>query len=82
MSSRQGLLTRASNRLLTILKEQAPLRESTTQRSTDDDGMNATNLRRQFRSARTTTESELRNVEIALNNYLMAADNRPNDSVD
>ncbi|KAK5979388.1 hypothetical protein GCK32_000625 [Trichostrongylus colubriformis] len=56
-------------------RDQAPLRESTAQRSTDDDGTNVNNLRRKLRSARTTTELELRNVEIALDNYLMAADN-------
>ncbi|EYC32653.1 hypothetical protein Y032_0002g1024 [Ancylostoma ceylanicum] len=75
LSTCQGSLTNAFNRLSALLKDQASLQESPTSLAAENDSKSSKEIRRQLHSARTTTEAELRNVEIALDKYLMRADN-------
>ncbi|VDL84708.1 unnamed protein product, partial [Nippostrongylus brasiliensis] len=72
LSTRQGLLTRAGNRLKALLNDQQTLLKTQLRSSMDRDDLKE--LRRQVRSARTCTETELHNVESALEKYNMAAD--------
>ncbi|VDP59250.1 unnamed protein product [Heligmosomoides polygyrus] len=73
LSTRQGLLTRASNRLARILQDSISIREAASFHTTDQN--QADKLQRQIRPAQTAIESELRNVEAALENYNVAVDN-------
>ncbi|VDL74847.1 unnamed protein product [Nippostrongylus brasiliensis] len=72
LSTRQGLLTRAGNRLKALLNDQQTLLKTQLRSSMDRNDLKE--LRRQVRSARTSTETELRNVESALDKYNIAAD--------
>ncbi|VDP01498.1 unnamed protein product [Heligmosomoides polygyrus] len=70
LSTRQGLLTKACNRLSTLLRNQLSLQHTTIRHPMEDNGRE---LRRQLRLAKITTEVELRNVEDALDRYIRAA---------
>ncbi|VDP47848.1 unnamed protein product [Heligmosomoides polygyrus] len=79
LASRQGLLTRATNRLSKILKDEDDLLHATIEPTSADDA-NLRALRRRIRQAKVVVEAEAQKLEKALDNYSTAADSLEDDT--
>ncbi|EYC20099.1 hypothetical protein Y032_0023g869 [Ancylostoma ceylanicum] len=76
LSSRQGLLTRACNRLKKILKDQEELLDNANKITEEQEKLRfLRDHRRQIRQARRTIEADRDAVDLALEKYTTAADN-------